>query len=220
VQKVILCTCGFGLLILLRHNSVSTKPTIDFDGYEQYLPRYYFNFTNDDVFVPTSSHLFSYPMDAGQEFLLQNGLNHPSCDLIPSFAKEFDAPVFGKLPSGEWLQFTPTIVFKDNGPSINDAGDKSANVLSDGGGATFVATDENVKCANAARSIFNEDTCFLSRVSTACSSYTDAGGEITIKVNTSNIKAFYDLSERYVYAVRGLVMEQLDEHACKTQSKS
>lgn len=190
------------------------NPPVEFDGYEQYLPTYYFNFTNEDVFESTSSQLFSYPILEGQELLLRDGINHPNCALLPPFSEEYDAPILGRLPSGEWLQYTPTIKLRNNGPEINDApGSSSSKVLHDGGGATFIQTGEKVKCANVPRNIFNEETCFLSTDALTCSS-SNTVGEINIPMNTSNIKSFYELSDRYVYAIKGLENEDLNQHPC------
>ena len=92
------------------------------------------------------------------------------------------------------------------------------NVLSDGGGEMFVATNEKLKCSNVQRSFVNEDTCFLSTESTACSA-TNPVGEVLIPITTTNVVEFYNLADKYVYAIRGLVMEDIDEHACsKTKS--
>jgi len=43
-----------------------------------------------------------YPMQKGQELLLnKSGSNYPICDSIPVFARENDAPIFGKLSNGD-----------------------------------------------------------------------------------------------------------------------
>ncbi|KAL7542550.1 hypothetical protein ACHAXR_011864 [Thalassiosira sp. AJA248-18] len=198
------------------------NPTIDFTGYEQVLPPdvNVFTFAENDTFVNTSSDLFSYPIREGQEMLLTNGFSGPVCDNVPPFAEENDAPIFGILPSGEWIQWSPTILLEDNGPSVNAAqNDMTTSVLSDGGGELFVQTNEHLKCSNVPRSFINKDTCFLSTESTACSA-TDPVGEVVILLSTSNVLEFYKLDEKYVYAIRGLVMEDISEHACqKTVSR-
>lgn len=147
---------------------------------------------------------------------MRDGITHEYCNLLPKFSEEFDSPVLGKLPNGEWLQFTPTINLVNNGPAINDELGP-ASTLKDGGGQTYVETGEKVKCANVPRSIFNEETCFLSTESTACSASSTVG-EVEIPMNASNIKHFYDLSERYIYAIKGLVNEELDQHPCVTET--
>jgi hypothetical protein len=123
------------------------------------LPQNVFTFDGSEIWDETASDLFPYPMKRGQELLLRNGFNGAICDLIPPFSEEYDAPIFGKLPSGEYLQWTPQILLEDNGPSINDPpGNQSTKVLVDGGGEAFVATDEKLKCSNVKRSFINEDT--------------------------------------------------------------
>jgi len=165
------------------------NPPVDFTGYEQYLPPNVFTFTESDFFEETASDLFSYPIKKGQELLLTNGSTDPVCANVPPFAEEGDAPILGKLPSGEWIQWTPTILLEDNGPSINAAAqDMTANVLIDGGSASVIQTGEKMKCSNVARSFINEDTCFLSSV-TACSA-SQPVGEVLIHMNTSNVIAF------------------------------
>ena len=191
---------------------------MDFTGYEQHLPPNVVTFTASHVFEETSSDLYPYPMTKGQELLLSNGLTATVCDSLPAFAEEGDAPVLGLLPSGEYVQWTPTILLEANGPSINDAAqDGTNNVLSDGGGGNFIRTKEKTKCSNAHRSFVNEKTCFLSTEPTACSA-AQAIGSVMIKLTASNIRTFYDLEDRYVYVVRGLVMESLEEHACRKTS--
>jgi hypothetical protein len=67
--------------------------------------------------------------------------------------------------------------------------------------------------ANVPRSFENEDTCIYSTLSTACSPSRELG-EVLIEMNETSIPAFYEHGDKYVYAIRGLAMENLDEHAC------
>lgn len=146
------------------------QPSIDFTGYERYLPPHVVTFTESDTFEETSSDLYKYPMKKGEELLLTNGLTDPTCDSFPSFAEEGDAPILGLLPRGEYVQWTPTIILEDNGPSINDAGESmTTKVLGDGGGKMLIETGEKMKCSNTPRSFINEDTCFLSTDPLVCS---------------------------------------------------
>ena len=69
-----------------------------------------------------------------------------------------------------------------------------------------------------ARSFENEDTCIYSTMSTACSPTREIG-VTNIVMDETNVKKFYELEEKYVYAIRGLAMESLSEHAC-SDSKS
>ncbi len=126
----------------------------------------------------------------------------------------------GKLPSGEYLQWTPQIQLEDNGPSINDPpGNWSTKVLVDGGGKAFIATDEKLKCSNVQRLFINKDTCFLSSLSTACSA-TNPVGKVLMPVNTTFVLNLYDLTGREIYAIQSLVMESIMELPCaKTRSR-
>jgi hypothetical protein len=135
------------------------NPPIYFTGYKQYLPQNILTFDGSEIWDETASDLFNYPMMSGQELLLSNGFNGAIRDLILPFAEEHDALIFGKLPSGEWLQWTPTIQLEDNGPSINDPlGNWTAKVLVDGRGKAFVTTNEKLKCSNVQR-VFTNKTC-------------------------------------------------------------
>lgn len=150
--------------------------------------------------------------------LLTDGFAGLICDNVPPFAEEGDAPIFGILPNGEgWIQWTPTILFEDNGPSVNadlQDQDMTSNVLIDGGGELVLQTNEMTKCSNVQRSFLNDDTCFLSTEISACSA-TNPVDELLIEMSTSNVIAFYELADKYVYAIRGLVMEEITEHACR-----
>ena len=103
------------------------NPPVDFTGYEQYLPANIFQFGVDDIFIDSATDLLDYPINRGQELLRTTGFSGPICDWVPPFAEPGDQPVFGKLPNGEWLIWSPTILWEPNGPSINDAGDLSAD---------------------------------------------------------------------------------------------
>ena len=67
--------------------------------------------------------------------------------------------------------------------------------------------------ANVARTFENEDTCTYTTLSTACSP-TRVLGELNIKMNETSISTFFNVGGLYVYAIKGIVMENLDEHAC------
>jgi len=186
------------------------NPPIFFTGYEQYLPEHYFQFGQGDVFTDAGSQLYDFPIQEGQELRLRDGLTDPICDHTPPFASENDGPVFGLLPSGEWLQWTPTILLEDNGPSINaSSGDKAKHTLSDGGGSNGGI----VRCANAPRSFVNEDTCFLSTDTTACSN-TKRDFDLEIHMTTANIATINSIGQNFVYAIRGLGIEDINQHPC------
>ena len=192
------------------------NPKLDFDGYESHLPSSHFILSNGEVFEDTSSDLYDYPMVKGQEFVLPSGLDrtlYPVCDTIASHEVS-SSPVFAKTPEGKWLQWSPIIKLETNGPSMNASpGEKAGNTLIDGGGEAFLETGEKLKCANVARSFENEDTCIYSTSSTACSPSRELG-EVVIDMNQTSVTAFYEYGEKFVYAIRGLAMEYIDQHAC------
>lgn len=64
-----------------------------------------------------------------------------------------------------------------------------------------------------ARTFENEDTCIYSTASTACSPTRELG-EVIIDMNETTVTAFYEFEDKYVYAIRGLAMENLDQHPC------
>ena len=138
------------------------NPLIDFTGYEQYLPPNVFKFDTSHIFEETVNDLQDSPITKGQEFLLTNGYTGPVCDNVPMSVEEGDAPIFGKLPNGKWLQWTPTIMLENNGPSIseelNGADVLSSNVLRDGGGAAVIASNKEMKCSSTPRSFVNGDS--------------------------------------------------------------
>ena len=193
---------------------INFQPPIDFTGYEHLLTQDYFTFSNEDVFVTTGSHLFAAPLSEGQEVILTSGMAHELCDSVPPFANEFGAPVFGQLPNGEWLIWSPSILLEDNGPSINTAKvDMSSATLEDGGGSNVLETGDKVKCSNVPRNFINEDTCVLSTASTACTT-SNVAGDVEIEMSTTTVIQLYNITSRYVYAIRGLAMENLNEHPC------
>lgn len=151
------------------------QPPVDFTGYEQVLsdlPHGYITFDGTEIWAETSSDLTRKMSRRDQEVLLVNGLDdNPICNLIPAFNSESDAPVFGRLPDGSWLAWTPKVILETNGPSINAGpGEMTSNVLNDGGGKASAETVGELLCSNVARAFNNEETCFLSTDTDACPS--------------------------------------------------
>jgi len=135
----------------------------------------------------------------GVEYLLRGGLNDPLCGQLSAVTEENDAPVFGKLPDGSWLQFDPRIVLEDNTLESH---------ISDGGGLVRSLTGDKTKCANTPRTFLNEDQCSLSSSNTACGS---AGTPLVlIELNSSNIIDLHDITGRYLYAIAGLPLRDVD----------
>ena len=77
---------------------------VDFTNYENYLPSNVFYFDGSHTFVNTSTDNEVYPILEGQELLLTSGFSGDPCDSLPPFSEEGDAPVFGVMPDGTWLQ--------------------------------------------------------------------------------------------------------------------
>jgi len=194
------------------------NPQIDFTGYEQYTPGPYFTFNKQDVFDlfdETASQLYNHPLTAGQELLLKNGSTDPICDQLPSFSDENDAPILGRLPNNVWIQFTPSLILENNGPDVNTPPSQmEKHALPDGGGSIRTQTGGVVGCSNVPRSILNEETCFLSMDRSACSNPGSSLSLQEITLSTSNINAFNEEESKYIYAIQGLVLEDLEQHPC------
>jgi uncharacterized protein (DUF1501 family)/uncharacterized protein (DUF1800 family) len=129
----------------------------------------------------------------GGEYILVNGLIDDACNQLPDVTEEKDAPIFGKLPDGSWLQFDPRIKLEENTPDPP---------IPDGGGMVRALTGERTRCSNAPRTFLNEEHCSLSDSITACGS---AGTpSLMIDLNSENIIQFHNITGQYVYAVLGL----------------
>ena len=50
----------------------------------------------------------------GEEFILVDGLNGAICSQLPDVHHEKEAPIFGQLPDGTWLQFDPRADLTEN----------------------------------------------------------------------------------------------------------
>ena len=85
------------------------NPSVDFNGYEDYLPSTVFYFDETHAFENTTTDLQTFPLVKSKELLLTNGFIGNACNSVPPFTEEGDAPVFGKLPDGSWLQCEYTI---------------------------------------------------------------------------------------------------------------
>ena len=147
--------------------------------------------------------------------LLPNGLDsssYPVCDLLPSYSIENNEPVIGRLPDGTYVQWTPTIVLENNGPSMNTPiSELASSTLSDGGGATANSTATALSsrtnaygtfCSNVPRSQFNEDTCILSTDPSACYNREIPGYEGGVVVCGSPGEVANDPSKRHQFDVR------------------
>ena len=66
-------------------------------------------------------------------------------------------------------------------------------------------TNQNGRCSNVPRNFLNEEHCVLSTDPDACQ-VGETAPDIPILLNETNIKKFYELTGRYVYAILGLVL--------------
>lgn len=78
-------------------------------------------------------------------------LENSMCQGLPTF-DPFGPPTYAKTRDGEWLLHDPRIIMEEN---------TMENPLPDGGYGDW-KDDDTFYCSNVPRSIFNEDTCFLS----------------------------------------------------------
>ena len=136
----------------------------------------------------------------GGEYILRGGSNDPLCGQLNDVTEENDAPVFGKLADGSWLQFDPRIMLEDNTLEVT---------INDGGGLVRSLTGDKTKCANAPRTFLNEDQCSLSNSSTTCGS--TGTPLVMIELNSSNIIDLHDITGKYVYAIAGLPLRDVDD---------
>lgn len=130
----------------------------------------------------------------GGEYILFPGLSDSLCDQLNDVTEERDAPVFGQLPDGSWLQFDPSIVLEEN---------TVESPIPDGGGLSRSLTGDDVmRCSNAPRTFLNDEHCQLSEAATACGS---AGTpNLLIDLNSDNIHVLHDITGQYVYGVLDL----------------
>ncbi len=179
------------------------------DGSCQALPNPIVRFYSDSVQPPNFLSLpnvttgildrVDVVQSRGEEYLLRVGLNDPLCGQLSDVTEENDAPVFGKLPNGTWLQFDPRLVLEDNTLESH---------IRDGGGLVQSLTGGKTKCSNTPRTFLNDGQCSLSNSSTACG---PAGTPLVlIELNSSNIIDLHDITGRYVYAIAGLPLRDVD----------
>ena len=171
------------------------NPVINLDGYESGI---------GDVFNLPDDSL--EPIDEfwsdGQEVVYSLGeklFDNPSfstlCSNLPPVIQFRDKPVFGKLSDGTWLMFDPRLDVKTNTLS---------SPSSDGGRGSQVASGGVTFCSNVPRTFLNEDQCQLS--SDACQGAYN-NNQLRIKLENSTIASINTLTNRYVYAIKGLLVK-------------
>lgn len=93
----------------------------------QRLPNPLVNFYPDDPATIKPSNFLSLPgvsvnvlelidevPSHGGEYILIDGLTDALCNSLNDVTEETDAPIFGQLPDGSWLQFDPRLKLEEN----------------------------------------------------------------------------------------------------------
>jgi len=93
----------------------------------QRLPNPLVNFYPDDPDTIKPSNVLSLPdvslnvlesidevPSRGGEYILIDGLTDALCNSLSDVTEETDAPTFGQLPDGSWLQFDPRLILEEN----------------------------------------------------------------------------------------------------------
>ncbi len=135
--------------------------------------------------------------EAVEQFSLPVPLNDDLCESIPDAFAKGDAPVFGRLSNG-WLHFDPRLSLNLNTPD---------SPLPDGGKSLQVASGGATYCSNVPRTFVNEEQCTLSEDACRLSAPT----QIEVVLDDETIKTLFNLTDRYIYAMKGLnVVDQND----------
>jgi hypothetical protein len=132
----------------------------------------------------------------GDEFLLQQNLIDAKCDSIPPVIDFTTPPIFGKHPNGDWLLFDPHLELGNNTPT---------QPMSDGGRANLLDSYQQTICSNVRRSFLNENQCIVPTNISVCRPLYPQEAALTL--SDFNIRQLYNLTGRYVYALKGLPVE-------------
>ncbi len=169
------------------------NPAVNLDGYEH-----------------TASNIFNLPdgsvqpidqwWNHGEElvFVINVSLfDDPSfssaCAELPLLTELGDEPIFGKLSDGTWLMFDPRLDLETNTPG---------SPIADGGKGKFLAAGGDLRCSNVPRTFLNDNECQIS--SNACKANTKT--QVDILLENSTISDLNNLTNRYVYAIKGLLV--------------
>ena len=187
---------GGSLFIELEDGSCVTaqNPAINLDGYES-------NISSiidlpDDILEPIDEW---WTDGEALVFMLSRSLfGEPSlsslCSGLPPVPDLNDEPIFARTSNGTWLIFDPRLEVETNTLS---------SPISDGGKAMFTASGGEKYCSNAPRTFLNENQCQLS--SDACKA--SSNSQVEILLENSTIAALNNITERYVYAIKGLLVK-------------
>ncbi len=123
--------------------------------------------------------------------------NDPSflevCSQLPLVTELGDEPIFGKLSNGSWLMYDPRISVKSNTPD---------SPIIDGGKEIFRISGGETLCSNVPRTFLNEGHCSTSE--NACKP--SSNKQIELNLENETIRVLNFLTQRYVYAVKGLLV--------------
>ena len=184
------------LYVRLEDDSCVTiqNPAINLDGYES-------SVTNIFDLPDKSLQAIDQWWTSGEDLVykIQTSLFDDAsyssiCSRLPSVPESGDEPIFGKLSNGTWFIFDPRIDFYNN---------TLESPVNDGGQTSVTASGGETYCSNVPRTFLNENQCKLS--SDACKPSSDK--EIEILLENSTIAAINILTERYVYAITGLLVK-------------
>ncbi len=195
--------CGYpevrvgGKLYIMLENGRCVRiknPIVSLEGHESSVSTI-FDFTDDmlqpidrwwndgeDLVFTLRSSLFDDPMFSS------------ICAALPAIPDFTDDPIFGRLSNGTWFLFDPRLSLDTNTPS---------SPISDGGKSTFTVSGGKKHCSNAPRTFLNEDDCKLS--SNACAQ--SSNNHVSILLNNSTITSLNNLTGRYVYGIKGLLVK-------------
>lgn len=181
------------------------NPKISLDGYEDSVTADIFDLHEDNL---TSIDEW---WSGGEElvFVLQASLwDNPSfstiCSSLPSVPEIGDDPIYAKISSGSWLMFDPRLDLETN---------TVQSPIPDGGKEAFAVSGGETYCSNVPQTFLNENECQLS--ANACQPSTNS--DIDILLENSTIAAINRLTGRYVYAIKGLLVQYGGEvlsHPC------
>jgi len=185
------------------------NPAVDFTGFEN-IPAYVLTLPSG----PSSLRPIDVSVTNGDEFILLQALNDPRCSMIPDVVELNDPPIFGVLPDGTWLQFDPRLKLEANTLS---------SPIADGGGEASIRSGKVMTCSNVPRTFLNENQCSVSSIPLTCGTLLSTP-DVSIKLDEPTLLKLFNLTSRYVYALKGLtVIDQYNNmiaHPCTSGLRS
>ena len=180
------------------------NPAIDFTGFEGSVPLVLQlpNIGSNDpsLLQPIDIHRSNY-----NEYILYNAISDQPEKCSSFVGQASDQGL-------TWMLYDPRLDLKVNTPS---------EAISDGGGATEIATGGDTLCSNVPRTFLNIDECALSMEATTCGDIATPVTEFIL--DEKNIYQLHKLTGMYVYGVLGLMVKQDDyqvNHPCTKGARS